>query len=174
MAFRVLLIAAISLLTAPGPAPAQSPGIPKIGILIQASPETNPHYYKAFREGLREHGLIEGKNIGLEWRFAHSKYERLPELAKELVKLKVDVIVTNGTPPTRAAIQATTTIPIVLAVVGGDPVAEGWAKSLSRPGGNVTGLSLAVTDVSAKQLDLLRKVSPKLTRIAIFTNPDNA
>ena len=144
----------------------------RIGILMPASANTNTHYYRAFVDGLKERGLIEGKNIALEWRFADGDNERLQALAQELVNLKVDVIVANSTPGVRAARQATSTIPIVMVVVG-DPVASGFSASLSRPGGNVTGLSISAADVSAKQLELLRTLSPEWSRIAVLTNSAN-
>jgi putative ABC transport system substrate-binding protein len=144
----------------------------RIGILMPASANTNTHYYRAFVEGLQERGLIEGKNIALEWRFADGDNERLQALAQELVNFKVDVIVANSTPGVRAVRQATSTIPIVMVVVG-DPVASGFATSLSRPGGNSTGLSISAADVSAKQLELLRTLSPEWSRIAVLTNSAN-
>ena len=162
-----------SLLVAQLAAEAQQAGrVWRIGVLIPASADANPQYRDAFVQGLREHGLIDGKNIALEWRFADGKYERLPALAQELVRLKVDVIVANSTPGVRAALQASTSIPIVMAVVG-DPVAMGFAASLSRPGGTVTGSSITASDVGAKQLELLHTLSPKWSRIALLTNSAN-
>ena len=162
-----------SLLVAPLAAEAQQAGrVWRIGVLIPASADANPQYRNAFVQGLREHRLIDGKNIALEWRFADGKYERLPALAQEPVRLKVDVIVANSTPGVRAALQASTSIPIVMAVVG-DPVAMGFAASLSRPGGTVTGSSITASDVGAKQLELLHMLSPKWSRIALLTNSAN-
>ena len=162
-----------SLLVAPLAAEAQQAGrVWRIGVLIPASADANPEYRDAFVQGLREHGLIDGKNIALEWRFADGKYERLPALAQELARLKVDVIVANSTPGVRAALQASASIPIVMAVVG-DPVAMGFAASLSRPGGTVTGSSITASDVGAKQLELLHTLSPKWSRIALLTNSAN-
>jgi len=119
-------------------ATAQQPTkIPRIGYLAVSSPSTNPHRTEAFRQGLRELGYVEGKNIVIEYRHAEGKLDRLPALAAELVRLKVDVIVTGGTTATRAAKEATNTIPIVMAQ-DGDPVGDGFVVSLARPGGNIT------------------------------------
>lgn len=122
---------------------------------------------------MRELGLVEGKNFIIEWRFADGKYERLPGLAAELVRLNVDVIVAGTTLSVQAARQTTTTIPIVMVAVP-DPVGEGFAASLSRPGGNITGLSNIVTEVSIKHLELLRAAVPKLSRVAVLINPLNS
>jgi len=128
---------------------------------------------QALRAGLRDLGYIEGKNLTIEFRWAEGKHERLPELAAELVRLKVDVIVAQGTPGASAAKQATTTIPIVVPVVA-DPVATGLVASLSRPGGNVTGLTWFSSEVSAKRLELLREAFPRMKRVAVLNNPDNS
>jgi putative ABC transport system substrate-binding protein len=127
--------------------------------------------YDAFAQGMRELGYVEGKNLLLDWRSADQKYERFPDMASDLVRLKVDVIVTEGTPATQAAQRATRSIPIVAAVVA-DPVASGFAASLGRPGGNITGLSSISVDISAKQMELLKTMAPKLSRVAVVTNPD--
>jgi putative ABC transport system substrate-binding protein len=145
--------------------------IPKIGFLSAPSRSAQSARHEAFSQGLRELGYVEGKNIVIEWRYAEGKLERLPDLAAELVGLKVDVIVAGGTPAARAAKEATTTIPIVMS--GGDPVRAGIVASLARPGGNVTGLSDATVDVSTKRLQLLKEVIPKLSRVAILWNPAN-
>ena len=121
---------------------------------------------------MRELGYVEGKNFIIQWRFADGKYERLPSLAAELVRLNVDVIVAGTTLSVQAAHQATATIPIVMVAVP-DPVGEGFVARLSRPGGNVTGLSNIVTEVSAKHLELLRAAVPKLSRVAVLINPPN-
>jgi putative ABC transport system substrate-binding protein len=118
---------------------------------------------------LRELGYVEGKNIILEYRYAEGKFERLPDLAAELVRLKVDVIVTASTPAIRAAQHATNTIPIVMANVG-DPIAQGFVASLARPGGNITGFTNLSPDLSTKRLELLKEVSPKIRRVAVFQN----
>jgi putative ABC transport system substrate-binding protein len=146
---------------------------PRIGWLNPGSPASHGALYSAFKEGLREHGYIEGKNIIIEERWADSKLERLPMLANELVQLKVDVIITASTPATYASQAATKAIPIVTAVTGEDPVAAGFAASLARPGGNITGLSTLAEDIAPKTLELLHAAAPKATRIAVLVNPAN-
>jgi putative ABC transport system substrate-binding protein len=126
---------------------------------------------ETFRKGLYDLGYIEGQNIIIEWRFAEEKPERLAELAAELTSLNVDVIVTYTTPAIKAAMQATKTIPIVMANVG-DPVAAGFVASLAQPGGNVTGLSNLSPDLGTKRLEILKEVFPKLSRVAVLWNPD--
>jgi putative tryptophan/tyrosine transport system substrate-binding protein len=157
------------------PVEAQQPTkIPRIGLLFAASPSSFAG--EAFRQGLREPGYVEGKDIIIEYRFAEVKFDRLPALAAELVRLKVDVIVTGGPPSTRAAKEATVTIPIVMTQVG-DPVGSGFVASLARPGGNITGLSSLAPELCGKQLELLKEIIPRLSRVAVFgtsTNPDNA
>jgi putative ABC transport system substrate-binding protein len=159
------------------PAEAQQPmKIPRIGGLQGASPATDLARTEAFRQGLRELGYVEGKNIVTEWRSAEGKLDRLPALAAELVRLKVDVIVTAGPLPTRAAKEATTTIPIVM-TNDPDPVANGFVASLARPGGNVTGLASLAPELSGKRLELLKEIIPRLSRVAVFgtsTYPGNA
>ncbi len=152
----------------------QSGGLRRIGILISPArpPSLDAHYIGAFPRRLRELGYIEGKNVALEWRFADGKYERLASLAEELVRLKVDVIVTGGTAANRALQKATSTIPIVNAAII-DPVGNGFAASLARPGGNITGLSLTTTDMSPKHLELLKLMLPKLSRLAVLVNLGN-
>jgi len=130
------------------------------------------YYYGPFRQGMRELGYVEGKNVIIDWRSAEGKFERLPGLATELVNLKVDVIVTAGTPATSAAQKTTTTIPIVFGSVA-DPVGNGFIKSLARPAGNTTGLSYMAGDVSPKQLEMLLNMVPKLARVALLVNPSN-
>jgi len=151
-------------------AQAQQAGkIPRIGYLAastQAASTTSPRN-EAFRQGLRELGYVEGKNIVIEWRFAEGKLDRLPALAAELVRLKVDIIVTAGPAPTRAAKAATTTIPIVMAQ-DSDPVGNGFVASLARPGGNITGLATLSPELSGKRLELLKEIVPRLTRVAVF------
>jgi len=119
-----------------------------------------------FRQGLRELGYVEGKNIIIEYRNAGGKFDRLPALAAELVRLKVDLIVTGGPPSARAAKEATATIPIVMIQVG-DPVGSGFVASLARPGGNITGLSGLAPELSGKRLELLKEIIPKLSRAAV-------
>jgi putative ABC transport system substrate-binding protein len=141
-----------------------------LGARSRSTPANPDLYYDAFVQGMREHGYIEGKNLVIEWRFADGKFERLPDLAKELAQIKVDVIVTHALPPTLAAKQATTTIPIVVAATS-DPVGTGVVKSLARPEGNITGLSIMSVDVAPKQIELLAATIVKLSRIAFFVNP---
>ena len=148
----------------------QQPKVWRIGFLVAGSSSTQ--FYEGFRQGMRELGYVEGRNCVLERRFADGKYERLPGLAVELVRLKVDVIVAGAPPSVQAVHQATTKIPIVLVAVP-DPVGEGFVKSLSRPGGTITGLSTIVTEVSIKHLELLRVAVPKLSRVAVLINPLN-
>jgi putative ABC transport system substrate-binding protein len=147
----------------------QSKKIARIGFLSATSASSQSLRVEAFRQGLRELGYVEGKNIVIEWRFAEGKADRLRELVAELVRLKVDVIVTGGPPPTRAAKQATSTIPIVMAF-DDDPVGSGFAASLARPGGNITGLSTYFPEISGKQLELLKEIIPKLSRVAVLGN----
>ena len=159
------------------PAEAQQPTkIPRIGYLSGSSPSTSPARRKAFQQGLRELGYVEGKNIIIEWRFAEEKFDRLPALAAELVRLKVDIIVTAGPQATRPAKQATSTIPIVMAQ-DPDPIGDGFVASLARPGGNITGLSSLAPELSGKQLELMKEIVPKLSHVAVFgtsINPGNA
>ena len=151
-------------------AQAQQPmKVPRIGFLSSLSPGAVSARMDAFRQGLRELGYVEGKNIVIESRWAEGKTERLPELAAELVLLKVDVIVTGGPSVNRFAKQATVTIPIVLAF-DNDPVGNGFAASLARPGGNITGLSTHYPEISGKQLELLKEIVPQLSRVAVFGN----
>ena len=147
---------------------AQQPGkVPRIGFLSTVSPSTLSSRVDSFRQGLRELGYVEGKNIVIEWRYGDGKLDRLPALAAELVRLKVDVIVTAAPPPTRAAKQATVTIPIVMAF-DDDPVGSGFVASLNRPGGNITGLSTQSPEISGKQLEFLREIVPKLSRVGVL------
>src|SRR5215470_8681881 len=133
----------------------QSPKIPRIGYLTGATPGGQAARIEAFRQGLRELGYVEGKNIVVEYRYAEEKLDRLPALAAELVRLKVDVIVTGGSGNTRAAKEATNAIPIVMAQ-DVDSVANGFVVSLARPGGNITGLATLSPEVSGKRLELLK------------------
>ena len=173
--FSILLVVAVVVVAAI--AQAQQPTkIPRIGYLTAASLSAISARIEAFRQGLRELGYVEGKNIVIEWRYAEGKLDRLPALAAELVRLKVDVIVTAGPTATRAAKEATTTIPIVMAQ-DTDPVGNGFVASLARPGGNITGLSTLAPELSGKQLELLKEIVPKLSRVAVLgtsTNPGNA
>ena len=145
----------------------QARKIPRIGYLSATSTSNNAARIEAFRQGLRELGYVEGKNIVIEWRHAEEKLDRLPALAVELVRLKVDVIVTAGPPATRAAKGATSTIPIVMGF-DNDPVGNGFVASLARPGGNITGLANLNPELSGKRLELLKEIIPRLSRVAVF------
>jgi putative ABC transport system substrate-binding protein len=162
------------LLALPFPVRAQQPTkIPRIGRLAIGSQSTESARIEAFRNGLRDLSYVDGKNIVIEHRFAEGKLDRLPALAAELVRLKVDIIVSAGSTPTRAARAATSTIPIVMSN-DSDPVGDGFVASLARPGGNITGLSNFAPELSGKRLEILREVVPKLSRVAVLgtsTNP---
>jgi putative ABC transport system substrate-binding protein len=151
----------------------QSTKIPRIGYLTGATPEAQSTRTDAFRRGLRELGYVEEKNIIIEYRYAEGKLDRYPALAAELLGLNVEVIVTGGPGPTRAAKAATSTIPIVMAQ-DTDPVGNGFVASLARPGGNITGLSNFSPELSGKRLELLKEIVPKLSRVAIFGSSTNA
>jgi len=158
-------------------AEAQQPKkVARIAFLFGLSPSVSRDRMEAFRQGLTELGYAEGKNIVIEYRWAAGKIERLPALMAELVRLNVDVIVTAGPSPTRSAKEATATIPIVMAW-DYDPVGNGFVASLARPGGNITGLSTLAPEISGKQLELLKEIVPKLSRVAVLgtsTVPGNA
>ena len=149
-------LALFFLTTAPLAQAQQPKKIPRIGYLSGFSLSSNPARLDAFRQGLRELGYMEGKNIVVEWRHHEGNFDRLPALAAELVRLKVDIIVTVGPPPARAAKEATFTIPIVM-VQDADPVGSGFVDSLARPGGNITGLSSLAPELSGKRLEILRR-----------------
>src|SRR6267143_1818694 len=171
-AFLVTAVAAV--IAGPRTIYAQAAGkVPRIGFLGPSISGDDPRVenFRQFREGLRELGYIEGKTITIEWRLA-DKYELYPALAAELVRLNVNVLVTPNTPGALAAKRATTTIPIVFTTVG-DPVGSGLVASLARPGGNITGLSILATDLSAKRLELLKETSRKISRVAILFNLSN-
>jgi putative ABC transport system substrate-binding protein len=148
-------------------AEAQPGKVPRIGFLITSSPAAIATRMEAFRQGLHEHGYVEGKNIVIEPRYADGKFDHLPALAAELVRLKVDVIVTSGPTATRPAKEATSSIPIVM-TFDDDPVGSGFVASLARPGGNITGLSTLSPEISGKQLELLKEIVPRLGRVAVF------
>jgi putative tryptophan/tyrosine transport system substrate-binding protein len=167
---RQFLIATGAILATPLIAEAQSPGkVRRIGILTLGTAPATSHI-EAFRQGLREHGYVEGQGIALEYRFAQGTIEKLPALAAELVRLNVDIIVTESTPAALAAKQASARIPIVMAIGGGDPVLHGLVASLRRPGGNVTGLTLEGAARTGKQLQLLKEALPKTTLVAVIYN----
>jgi putative tryptophan/tyrosine transport system substrate-binding protein len=144
----------------------------RVGLLLGAASSAPSIQIEPFKQSLRERGWIEGQNLTFAYRYADGHYERLPALARELVNLGVDVIVTDGTPPTRAAMQATKTVPIVTAATG-DLVRVGLVKSLARPGGNVTGASWFTPEVSAKRLELLKEAVPNVVRVGVIYNPLN-
>ena len=167
-ALPALILATIHL------AEAQQPTkIPRIGFLSTTSASSIAPNLEAFRQGLRESGYIEGKNIIIEYRWAEGKIERVPDLAAELVRLRVDVIVAGGSPGIRAAKDATNAIPIVFAGLGTDPVELGFVASLARPGGNITGVGAGNPELYGKRLELLKEAVPRLSRAAYLRNPDN-
>jgi putative ABC transport system substrate-binding protein len=158
-------------------AQAQQPKkVPRIVYLSASSGSANAARYEAFRQGLRDLGYVEGKNIVVEWRHAEGKPDHFPGLAAELVRRKVDVIVSSGSITTRPAKEATSTIPIVM-TQDPDPIGNGFVESLARPGGNITGLSNLNRELSGKRLDIMKEVVPKLSRVAVFgtsTQPGHA
>jgi putative ABC transport system substrate-binding protein len=173
---KIVCIALCTLLLALSPsAKAQQPKrIPRIGWLEISSPEPEVlRLIGIFRKGMRDLGWVEGQNIAIEYRYAEGKAERLPELAAELVRLKVDCIIAVGGQPIEAAQRATKTIPIVMPV-SGDPVAQGFVASLARPGGNITGLSVLSPELSGKRLELLKEAVPGLSRVAVLKVPPRA
>ena len=147
----------------------QARKVPRVGVLAGQSAEISPPIL-TLREGLRELGYVEGQNIAIEWRWAHGKDERFPDLAAELVSLKVDIIVAPTTASAQAAQRATKTIPIVMGFVT-DPVALGVVANLARPGGNITGLGVPTPEIAGKRLQLLREVAPTVARIAVLSDP---
>jgi putative tryptophan/tyrosine transport system substrate-binding protein len=168
---RFLLTSLAGALAAPLGAGAQQAGrVYRIGFLGGGSPSGNAPHVAALRLGLRDHGYLEGKNVTLEFRWAEGKYDRLPALAAELIRLNVDIIVTQGTPAALAAKQATTTIPVVMTIVGNP---EAVVTSLARPGGNVTGSSFFMPELNAKRLEIVKTALPRLARLAVLTNPRN-
>jgi len=170
---RQFLIATGMLLAAPVAVEAQqAKQVPRIGFLASSSTERDASRLAAFRQGLRELGYLEGQNIAIDQRYASGRFEDLPKLAAELIRLKVDVLVTEGTPAVRAAKAATRTIPVVMGSAG-DPVGTGLVASLARPGANVTGLSDSSFDLVTKRLELLKTVVPSTSHIAVLLNPAN-
>jgi len=166
-ALRSILFAGALLALAVTVEAQQPKKVPRIGFLSAASSSAISARVEAFRQGLRELGYADGKNILIEWRFAEGKSDRLPSLAAELVRLKVDVIVAEAPTSTRSAKQATVTIPIVM-MFDDDPVGSGFVASLARPGGNITGLSTLSPEISGKQLELLKEIVPKLSRVGVL------
>jgi putative ABC transport system substrate-binding protein len=177
VAGKIILFVIALVLVSLNVAEAQQPAkVPRSGYLTGATPDGQSARTEAFRQGLRELGYVEGKSVVIEYRYAEGKLDRLPALAAELVRLKVDVIVTGGGIITRPAKEATATIPIVM-TQDDDPVGNGFVVTLARPGGNITGLSNFAPEISGKQLELLKEIVPRLSRVAVFgtsTNPGNA
>jgi len=151
----------------------QANKVPRIGFLGNSTAALEANLVGPFRDGLRDLGYVEGQNILIEYRWAEGKYERFPALIAELIASKVDVIVTAGTPATQAYQRARVSIPLVMVAVG-DPVGTGIVASLSRPGGNITGLTSISPELESKRIELLREVIPKLSHIAVLWNPKNA
>ena len=155
------------------PVAAQQPKkVLRIGLVFAGSSGTDPRV-EAFRQGLRNLGYVEGQKIAIEWRFAAGQEDRLPKLVDELVRLKVDTIVTDGTRATRAAKNATKTIPIVMAN-DGDPIGDGHVASLARPGGNITGLANFLVGLAGKRLEVLKDAIPGISRVGVIWNPENS
>jgi putative tryptophan/tyrosine transport system substrate-binding protein len=170
--FLGLLLTGLLVLTASIAEAQQAKKVPRIGVLWVYSPTIASPFAEAFRQGLRGLSYVEGQNIALEERWAEGRFDRLPSLAAELVRLNVDIIVTSSTPGAQAGQQATRSIPVIMTTVS-DPVESGLVSSLARPGGNVTGLSLMHPDLTGKRLELLKEVIPNLSRVAVLSNPAN-
>jgi len=169
---RELLLLVGGAVTAPHALRAQQKAMPVIGVLSSTTPGSSAANMAAFLQGLAETGYVEGQNAAIEYRWAEGRYDRLPALAAELVKRRVDVIVTRGLPPTRAAKIATSTIPIVF-TVGTDPVGDGLVASLARPGGNLTGVTFMMIRLNPKRLELLSELVLQADMIALLVNPSN-
>ena len=153
---------------------AQQPAgrVPRIGFLGSATPAGSAKAIDQLRMGLREFGYVEGRNIIIEFRWAEERYDRLPQLVRELIARRVDLLITHGTPGTRAAKQTTSTIPIVMAI-SGDAVATGLVSSLARPGANVTGSTFFLPELNAKRLEVLKEACPSISHPTALSNPDN-
>jgi putative ABC transport system substrate-binding protein len=170
-ALRILVVLALGVLAVPLASHAQQPAkVPRIGLLSPFSPSDTALWHQAFRQGLRDLGWVEGKTISIEYRYAEGRSDRLPDLAADLVRLKVDIIVASVIPDALAAKHATKVIPIVMAAPG-DPVGSGLVESLARPGGNITGLSQMAQELAGKRLELLKEIVPTLSRVAVLWNP---
>jgi putative ABC transport system substrate-binding protein len=172
-----ILLVTVVLMTIPSLAQAQQPNtVPRVGYLSATTISTVSARVEAFRRGLRDLNYVENKNIILDFRYAETKFERLPAFAADLVRLKVDVIVSAGPAPTRALKETTSTLPIVMAF-DNDPVGNGFVASLGHPGANITGLSTLAPELAGKRLELLKQIVPKLTRVAVLSDstfPGNA
>ena len=166
---RRAFLGALGLLAAPLTAEAQQTPMYRIGILSTANPRSAP-FYQAFEQRLRALGYVEGQNIAFEYRDAEGKLERLPGLAADLVRLKVNVIVAATDAATRAAAKATTTVPILIVGINYDPVALGYVASLARPGANITGVFFLFSELTAKRFDLLREMLPTINRVAVMSD----
>src|SRR5262245_3948696 len=166
----ILAVGVLAALPVSAQAPQSSGRVYRVGVLAMGSRSPDGRPPAALREGLQELGYVEGKNIVYETRFAEGRADRLPAMAAELVSAHVDVIVTQGGPPTPAAKAATSTIPIVMSQAAGDAVALRWIESLARPGGNVTGLTDESVELSAKRMELLKEAVPKASVIAVLWN----
>jgi len=174
VARSLIALASLSAALLAAPATAQQPKMARVGFLgltAEGAPVSMARV-EAFRTGMRERGYVEGRNLQIEFRWANNNYELLPGLAEELVKAKVNVLVTYSTPGAMAAKRATRTVPIVLASVG-DPTATGIVANLARPAGNITGLSILTPDEMAKRMELLKDALPAVRRVGLLINPDN-
>jgi putative ABC transport system substrate-binding protein len=168
-----LTLAGFSLLSSCERPGQQAAKVPRIGFLATGPRTGREFMIEGFLQGLREHGYVEGKNIVIEYRFSEDRNDRLPDLAAELVNLKVAIIVASGSPASLAAKQATTTIPIVMGSLAANPVEAGFIASLARPGGNITGMTEMAAQLSGKRLELIKATVPGLSRVAVFWNPPN-
>lgn len=168
----LLAVTAASFWTPPVLSAQQTAKVPRIGFLDAPAPSLTQPQREAFRQGLQQYGWVEGRNVTIEYRSAEGRTERFAEMAAEMVRLNVNVIVVSGEPMIIAARQATSTIPIVMAAVG-DPVGRGFVASLARPGGNVTGVSNMAVEMTGKWLELLKEALPQVTKVAALRNPAN-
>jgi putative tryptophan/tyrosine transport system substrate-binding protein len=168
-----LILAGIGLWFGWSPTDLRAEKVPRIGFLAVGTREGRAFVIEGFLQGLREHGYVEGQNILIEYRFSEGRNERLPELAADLVALKVDLILASGSPASFAAKEATRTIPIVMGSLAADPIETGLIVSLARPGGNITGMTEMAAQLGGKRLELLKQTVPNLTRVAVFWNPPN-
>lgn len=164
------LLAIVLLTTAPAAEAQQPKKIPRIGYLAGRE---SPARIAAFRQGLRERGYVDAQHIVIDFRFADGKLDRLPELAAELVRLKVDILTAESVQAALAAKNATKTIPIVMVNVGTDPVESGLVESLARPGGNITGFTNLAVELAGKRLELLKEAAPKISRVAVLYDSAN-